>query len=60
MSLLADFSAEELERMADKMRSDTSGIRGTRDFTSPEELFKKLKMKWNHIGYVYLWQLELL
>ena len=25
-----------------------------------KELFKKLKMKWNHIGYVYLWQLELL
>ena len=28
--------------MADKMRSDTSGIRGTRDFTSPEELFNEL------------------
>ena len=39
---MADFSAEELERMADKMRSDTSGIRGTRDFTSPEELFNEL------------------
>ena len=39
---MADFSAEELERMADKMRFDTSGIRGTRDFTSPEELFNEL------------------
>lgn len=25
-----------------------------------ERTFQKLKMKWNHIGYVYLWQLELL
>lgn len=40
---MADFSAEELEKMADKFRSDTSGIRGTKDFTSPSELFEELK-----------------
>ena len=40
---MADFSTEELEKMADKFRSDTSGIRGTKDFTSPEELYEELK-----------------
>jgi hypothetical protein len=41
--LLADYSTEELEKIADKFRSDTSGIRGTKDFTSPEELYDELK-----------------
>ena len=36
---MADYSTEELEKIADKFRSDTSGIRGTKDFTSPEELY---------------------
>jgi len=40
---LADYSTEELEKIADKFRSDTSGIRGTKDFTSPEELYDELK-----------------
>lgn len=40
---MADISTEELEKLADKFRSDTSGIRGTKDFTSPEELFDELK-----------------
>ena len=31
MRLLADYSTEELEKIADKFRSDTSGIRGTKD-----------------------------
>ena len=43
MRLLADYSTEELEKIADKFRSDTSGIRGTKDFTSPEELYDELK-----------------
>lgn len=40
---MADYSTEELEKIADKFRSDTSGIRGTKDFTSPEELYDELK-----------------
>lgn len=40
---MADYSTEELEKIADKFRSDTSGIRGTKDFTSPEELYEELK-----------------
>lgn len=42
---MADYSTEELEKIADKFRSDTSGIRGTKDFTSPEELYDELKRK---------------
>ena len=40
---MTDYSTEELEKIADKFRSDTSGIRGTKDFTSPEELYAELK-----------------
>ena len=40
---MADYSTEELEKIADKFRSDTSGIRGIKDFTSPEELYDELK-----------------
>ena len=39
---MADYSTEELEKIADKFRSDTSGIRGIKDFTSPEELYDEL------------------
>lgn len=42
---MADYSTEELEKIADKFRSDTSGIRGTKDFTSPAELYDELKRK---------------
>ena len=28
---MADYSTEELEKIADKFRSDTSGIRGTKE-----------------------------
>ena len=47
---MADYSTEELEKIADKFRSDTSGIRGTKDFTSPEEIDEALKkeIKQNH------------
>ncbi len=39
---MADYSAEELERIAEEFRSESSGIRGTKDFTSPEDLFDEL------------------
>ena len=40
---MADYSTDELEKIADKFRSDTSGIRGTKDFTRPEALLDELK-----------------
>lgn len=46
---MADYSTEELEKIADKFRSDTSGIRGTKDFTSPEELYDELKKEIKNI-----------
>ena len=40
---MADYSTEELEKIEEMKDTETSGIRGTKDFTSPEELYDELK-----------------